>query len=818
MRILNDAVHAVRLLGRSPLFAVTAIVSLAVGIAATTAIFSLADAMMLRPRVGIRDPATVVEIGRTTRGGGFDNFGYPLFRALRGRNTTLQSIAAMQFGPQVMGFGDRDPAERVFATLVSGNYFEVLGTRPALGRFFLPEEDRTPDSHPVIVLSHRFWIQRFEGRRDVLGRAIRLNGRPYTIVGIAEEGFIGSSLVTTDFWVPIAMDAHVRASDQSLLDEQNAVWHTAIGRLKPGVTVAQAQHELDAITKNYLKETGDDRADRWGTAVAASGRVPVPGRLPLIGFLAVLGTLTTIVLAIACSNVAGMLLAKAIERRREIATRLAVGASRSRIIGQLFVEGLVLALAAALVSVPVTSALIGLLGTFQPDIPIPLAIELRVDPRVMGFAMLLAVLTTVLFALVPALQSTRFQLAPALHGVTATADRRRAWLRQGLVAGQVAMALLLLVATGLFLRSLQEAASVDVGFNVKNVDTLQVDVSLAGYRAAQSVAVIDDLIERFRRLNGVTAVAASRMVPLQGSGLGLGGLRAPGFTGGPNGSNEIETDWDVISPDYFKTLELPIVRGRSFTDADRRSAPLVAIINETMAERVFRGRDPIGQQLLQEREPDEWQPLQIVGVAKKTRYRSIGEAPRNYIYVPHSQQFISEVRFYLRHTGEESGISAAREALRAYDSKLPIVHSETFEQATAIGMLPQRLAAWVAGVVGTLGLLLAALGLYGLTASTVAQRTREIAIRIALGATRESVLGLILRQSARLAIIGAVVGLVLAASVSMLVQALLIGVQPFDPAAFATATVVLTGVLLAAAWGPARRAARLDPMRALRAE
>jgi len=816
----TDAVYAARLLTRSPLFSLTAIFSLAIGIAATTAIFSLADAMMLRPRIGIRDPATVVEIGRSSRGQGFDNFGYPLFKALRDRNTTLQDISAMSLEPQIVGLGDQQAAERVFAGLVSGTYFEVLGTRPALGRFFLPEEDRTPGTHAVVVLNHRFWMQRFEGSRAVLGRTVRLNGRPYTIIGITEEGFTGSSVITADFWVPFAMEQHVRASDSSLLDNPNAVWHMAIGRLKPGVTVSQAQQELDAIATNYLRETRDQRADGWGISIVASGRVPVPGRMPLIGFLAVLGTLTTIVLAIACSNVAGMLLARAIERRREIATRLAVGASRARIIRQLFVEGLVLALLAASVSIPVTTALVRLLGTFQPDLPVTLAVELRVDPHVMGFAILLAVATTVLFALVPAVQSTRFHIAAALHGVTATPDRRRAWLRNGLVAAEVAMALLLLIATGLFLRSLQEAASVDEGFNTKNVDTLQLDVRLAGYRDEQGVRVVDELMDRFRRIEGVTAVGASRMVPLQGGGLGLGGLRAPGYTGGPGESDQIETDWDVVSPDYFRALELPIVRGRPFDVGDRRGTPFVAIINETMAERVFRGREPVGQRLFQQAGPDgaDERTLQIVGVAKDAKYRSIGEGPRNFIYVPHSQQFMSDVTFYLRRAPDASRIAVAGQVVRAYDSNLPIVHSGTLEQATAIGLLPQRLAAWVAGTVGTVGLLLAALGLYGLTAFTVAQRTREIAIRIALGATRESVLRLVLRQSAGCAVIGAGAGLAVAVGVSVLLRSLLIGIQPVDPLAFAAAASVLTGVLLAAAWAPARRATRLDPMRALRAE
>ena len=819
MPVFGDIRYAIRVLAKSPLFAFTAVASLALGVAASTSIFSLADALLLRPLPGISDPGTVIDIGRNVRGEGFDNFGYPLFVVLRERNTSLSSMAAVRLEPGAMSFASGDSSERVFALLVSGNYFEVLGTQPAAGRFFIPEEDKTPGTHPVIVLNHRFWEERFQKDPNVIGTTLRLNGLPFTIVGVAQEGFTGHAIVTADFWVPFMMDGVVRGEpDRSLLANERAVWHTAIGRLKPGVSVAQAGQELDAITKNYLRERNDNRADRWGMSTARSERVPVPGRTPVVGFLAVLGTLTTLVLVIACSNVAGMMLARALQRRREVATRLAVGASRARIIGQLLAEGVVLALVAAAVSIPATNSLVGLLQAFQPSLPVPIALELRVDPRTMIFAVALSMATAVLFALLPALQATRFDVAPALHGATATMDRRRAWLRHGLVAGQVAMALLLLVATGLFLRSLQEAASVDQGFTVENVDTVQIDTQLAGYKEPEGMRAIGELIDRFRRIDTVTSVGASRMVPLLGGGLGLGGLRVPGYQG-PDGRDTIDgVDWDVVSPGYFEALQMPLVRGRAFSDADRQNAPMVAIINETFAQRVFGERDPIGQQVLQQVSEKEERPLQIVGVARNAKYRSLSESPRAFIYVPLTQQYMSEVTFYIRRSTPESRIAAAREVVRGFDPSLPVVFTQTFEQATAIGLLPQRLAAWVAGSVGTVGLLLAALGLYGLTAFAVAQRTREIAVRMALGATRESVLRLVLRQAARLATIGAIIGLALAVGISIALQSLLIGIQPMDPIAFAAATFILTGVLLLASWAPARKAANLDPMRALRSE
>jgi predicted permease len=818
MSAASDVRYSLRLLARSPVFTVTSVLSLALGIAATSAIFSLADAMLLRPRVGIAHPETLVDVGRTTGGSGLDNFGYPLFEALRDRSTTLEGISAVQWTPNVMALGDAAASERVFASLVSANYFELAGVQSAQGRFFRPEEDRTSGTHPVVVLSHQHWMRRFKGDPAIVGQTIRLNNLPYTVIGVAEPGFTGTTFLGTDLWVPMAMDAHVRASDRSLREMHEAVWMTAIGRLKPGVTVQQARDELDAVMKNYLRDRNDSRIERWGIAVYPSARIPGAVAGPVVGFLGVLGALTTIVLLIACSNVAAMLLARALERRREVATRLAIGASRTRILGQLLLEGLTLAILAGAVSIPLTATLVRTLTAFLPSLPVPIALELRTDPRVMLFAFAIASVTSIAFGLLPALQATRFDVAPALHGQHATSDRRRAWLRQSLVAAQVAMALLLLVAAGLFLRSLQEAATTDVGFNVDNVDTLQIDTRVGGYRTdSDGVRAIEALTERFRAVPGVTAVGASRMVPLFSGRLGLGALRAPGYIG-PDGTDRVDAGWDVVSPGYFDALEVAITRGRGFDVRDREGAPFVAIVNETMAERLWPGQDPIGRQLVQNAGPDGERTLQIVGIAEPTKTASISESPQNFIYVPVAQQFLSDMTFFVKHGGGDSRLSELRQAVVQFDPNLPVIHTQTLAQATTLALLPQRLAAWIAGSVGTMGLLLSALGLYGLTAFSVAQRAREIAVRMALGATQQSVLSLVLRQAGRLALIGTGVGLALAAGVSQLIESLLVGVGTVDPLAFGVATVVMIGVLLVATWAPARRAAAMDPMRALRAE
>jgi predicted permease len=829
MSAVNDIRYSLRLLARSPIFALTSVLSLSIGISATAAIFSLGDALLLRPRVGVTSPATLVDIGRSTGGTGMDNFGYPLFERFRDQATLLDSISATQWSPNVMSLGDASSSERVFAMLVSGSYFEVVGTRTAAGRFFVPEEDRNAGTHPVVVLSHDFWSRRFSGDTALIGTTIRLNNLPYTVVGVAEPGFTGTTFLGTDMWVPMAMDAHVRASDTSLRDVHRAVWMTSIGRLKPGVTVQQARQELDALMKSYLREQNDSRIETWGISVAQSARVPAGIARPVVGFVGVLGALTALVLLIACSNVAAMLLARALERRREVATRLAIGASRGRILGQLLFEGLTLALLAGAVSIPVAATLISLLSSLQPSLPVPISLELQINPRVMAFAFGLATMTSVVFGLLPAVHATRFDVAPALHGHSSTPDRRRSWLRQGLVVAQVAMALLLLVSAGLFLRSLQEAATTDLGFTVTNVDTLQIDTRVGGYQSdAEGMRAIEGLTERFRAIPGVVSVGASRMVPLFSGRLGLGGLRAPGYLGA-DGTDRVQADWDSVTPGYFDALEVRLVKGRTFDERDREGATPVAIINETMAARLWPGAEPIGRQLIQQVSSTEERTLQVVGITRSAKSASITESPQNFIYVPLAQQFLSDITFFVRHgrpsseAGLQPGRSGSRlamlrQAVIAFNTNLPVIHTQTLEQATTLALLPQRLAAWIATSVGTIGLLLAALGLYGITAFSVAQRAREIALRMALGATRESVLSLVLRQAGRLALVGTAIGLALALGVSQLIAGLLVGVGSIDPVAFGAATILLVLVLLAATWLPARRAAGMDPMRALRAE
>lgn len=818
--VLADVRYALRLLARSPLFAVTSVTSLAIGLAAATVIFGLADALLLKSSPGIRDSHTVVDIARSTNGSGADNMSHPVFRYLREHATTIERMAATTFDPTPVSLAEGDSSERVFGQLVSAGYFEVMGVQPAIGRFFLPDEDIVADGRPVAVLTHRFWQERFQGDPAVLQRPIRLNNTTFQVVGVAAPGFEGTTFLGTDLWVPMAMVGPIRgANRETLLTSARAVWHTAVGRLKPGVSAEAAQSELNALLVNFRKAT-PAVPESYGISVTATGRVPAVIRVPFTAFIGLLFVLAAGLLAIACSNVAGMLMARATARRREIATRLAIGASRGQLIAQLVTETVVLFVLAVVVAAPMALWLMALLQGMLPALPVPLQLELALDIRTLGFAAGLALATGVIFGLIPARHALRTDLSSALHGQASTASRDRLRLRHALVVVQVALSLTMVITAALFVRSLLAAGSIDPGFSTERIDVISVDTTLARAEGPEAVRLIDRVVNRLRTVGGVEAVAHSRMVPLQGGGLGLGWIRLPGASDAVLRTLN-DADWDVVSPGYFDVLDLPIVEGRPFTADDREGRPMVAIVNESFARAAWPGQPAVGQRFWQADGPnEEGRPLEVIGVARNAKYRMLGEAPRTFVYVPFAQQPHSAVSLYVRHHEGRRSVADLRTAIRAEEPGLPVILAQSLDDATAIALFPQRVAAWVAGSVGALGVFLAALGLYGLTAFLVAQRTREIAIRMALGATTSQVRSMVLRRATGLAVIGAVIGLAAAAGIGMAIQAmhLLINVAPTDPVSFLGLSALLVAVLFVASDLPARRAARTDPALTLKIE
>lgn len=805
-----DVRHAARGLLRTPVYALTAILSLAIGIGGTAAIYSLANALLLGAPPGITDPDRLVNVGRTQDGSGFDNFSYVTFTEYRDRNRTLAGLAAVEFEPRSMSLGGPDGGEAIRGSVVSGNYLSLLGARPTLGRFFLDEEDRTPRSHAVAVLSHRFWRERFNGDPGILTRPIVLNGVPFTVVGVAPEGFHGSSVMAPALWVPMMAAPWFGTSAEMLTSVRTGAWLTAVGRLKPDVGHSQAQADLATIAAQLAQAYPGVNE---GHGVRALPLSLFPGDMGrILGlFMTFLFVLTGLVLVIAGTNVAGMMLARAAARRREIAVRLAIGASRARLMRQLVTESAVLFAIAGMAGALLAKWLMDSLVLLMPVLPFPVAFDAVIDWRVVLFALAVSIVAGVVAGLAPALQGTRPALAPELRSDVG-GSRGRHRLRSGLLVTQIAFSMLLLGVAGLFGRALTKARSIDPGFDPRGVQIATLDLQLANHDAETGPQFLDRLVEGAARIPGVEDVALARMLPLDGGGMGLGPILVDGRPA-PDPESGWSADWNIVSPAYFDVMRIPLLRGRTFTTLDRAGAPDVAIINETLASRIWPGEDAIGKTFR-----NEERVVTVVGIARDGKYRSLGESPRGFVFVPLAQRYIGEMSLLVRTTPGRSLAGPIRKLVADLDPSLPILNARTMEEHAAVGLFPQRVALWVAGALGAVALLLALIGIYGVTAYGVAQRTREIGIRVALGSSRGGVLGLVVGQGMRLGGLGVLLGIAVAAAATRLLEGLLFGVAGTDPIALGSAAGGLLLAALAASWIPARRAARIEPMVALRQE
>ena len=807
--LVQDARHAARSFARTPVFALTSIASLAIGMGATVAVFSLANTLLLSPPPGIGAPERLVSVGRTQDGAGFDNFSYPSYREYRDRNAVFQGLAAMQFEPRAVSLAGPAGGEAVGASVVSGNFFDVLDARPARGRFFLPEEDRAPRAHPVVVLSHRFWRDRFRSDPAIVGAVISLDGAPFTVIGVASAGFHGPWLVAPDLWVTTMASPLLGVSD-ALFASRASVWLVAIGRLKPGVGASQAQADLSTIA-GQLTQTYPDINRGHGVRVLPLSVLPGELQGMARGFLTLLLALSALVLLLAGTNVTGMLLARAAARRREFAVRLAIGASRRRLLQQIATESMVLFLAAGVGGALVARWMIAALMTLVPRLPVQLAMEPRIDLRAFVFALAVSVAVGVPAGLAVALQSVRPALAGVLRG-EAGGGGSRLRLRTGLLVAQMAFSMLLLVTGGLFARALARAQAIDPGFDPRGIEVATLDLGLANYDSTAGLRFTEALLEWARAVPGLEEAALSRMLPLGGSGFGLGSIVVPGHEP-PGGERGWSADWNIVTPGYFHVLRIPILRGRAFTDADRSGSPPVAIINQTLASRIWPGEDPVGMTFQNDRVT-----ITVIGVARDAKYRSLGEAPRGFVYLPLAQRFSASLALLVRGTPGAALAAPIRRLMARLDPSLPILDQQSLEQYAVTGLFPQRAALWVAGCLGGVALVLAVFGIYGVTAYSVAQRTREIGIRMALGAPKALILRLVLGQGVAVAGAGALLGLLAALGTTRLLANLLFGVSGMDVVAVGGAAFALVLAALAASWLPARRAAEVEPVIALRQE
>lgn len=809
--------YGVRALVRSPVFALVAVCSVAIGTGATTGIVTLVDTMLLRPPPGVGHAERLVVVGRTQDGKGFDNFSYPAFAAYRTARS-LSGLAALEIAPQTVSLSGSGGGEPMHVSTVSGNLFEVLEARTALGRFFASDEDGAPGEKPVLILSYAYWQRRFGADPSILGRPLVLNGTPFTVVGVAARGFQGPFAAAPDGWVPLAATTYF-GTPGSMFNEPAGVWLMAVGRLAPNAGLDQAQAELAAISARLARDYPNAYEGK-GIAVERASLFPGDMQAAIGGFLALLLAVAGLVLVIASTNVAGMLLARAAARRREIAVRLALGASRAQLVGQLVVECLLLFGAAGAAGLVLAHWMVRGLLTLLPRLPVPVALDPRLDWRVLAFALVLALVTGLLSGLVPALQSTRPDLVPALKAGSGGSGTGRLRLRSGLLVTQIAFSMVLLMVAGLFARTLEHARGIDPGFDPQGVAVTALDFGTANYSETRGRQAAAAILGQVRALPGVRDAALSVMLPLGGGGLGLGPIVVPGREPADPREGGPDADWDVVSPGYFATLGIPLVRGRDFSEADRAGVGDVAIVNQASAAVLFPGEDPVGRTVINEgRTPAESRTLTVIGVARNAKYRSLGESQRNFIYVPLSQRYFARANVLIKMSpGAEAPGAVVRRIVAGVDPALPILRQEALSDQMAVALLPQRLALLVSGGLGLVALLLALLGIYGVTAYAVAQRTREIGVRIALGAPRAHVLGLVLRQGLVLAGVGVLVGALAGFGATRALRGLLYGVAPSDAVALGGAAALLALAALVASWVPARRAAGVDPVIALRSE
>ncbi|HEY0169828.1 MAG TPA: ABC transporter permease [Pyrinomonadaceae bacterium] len=814
--LIKDVRYGARALARRPGFALVAVVTLALGIGANTSIFSAVNAILLRPLPGVGDADALALVYPTEAGGRLSGtFSYGHFRRYAEHSKTFESMAAYSGNSLTLREGGR--AEHVAAQLVSGNYFSTLGVRAEHGRLFAAGDDEGGAPEPSVVLGHRFWARRFGADPSVVGRQIVLNERAFTVVGVASKEFQGTSLPKSPaLWVPLraAAAAGIRTSD---LSNDKSSWLQVVGRVRPGVGREQARAELDAMLARLAADYSESyRAGLRMEIAPARGFAIAPRKRGAVGAMAgVALAVVGLVLLIACANIANLMLARGLERRKEIAVRLALGASRWRIVRQLLAESLLLALAGGAVASLLTLWTSDLLAQLFHLIPEDTsALDFAPDARVFGFAFGLSLLTGVAFGLAPALRSSRPDLLPALKDERATdgGRGRKFTLRGALVVAQVAGSLVLLVGAGLFLRSLREAATVETGFETRGVLLSHLYIDPSRQDKARGQEFYRRALERASALPGVRSAALTSAVPL-----GSRGVRATLLIEGaePQPYAGVEVDRAYVGARYFETMGITLLRGRGFAEQDGEGAPPVAVINETVARRAFGDANPVG---LHVRTDSDGPPVEIVGVVADSKYRSLGDERVPFLYLPLAQNYWPDATLLVRTEGDPAALApAVRVVVESLDAEA-LAGQATMGEHLAAALVPSQVAAGLFGVFGLLALALATFGVYGVVAYTVSRRTHEIGVRMALGARAPDVVRLVLFEGMTLVAVGLGVGLLLALVGTRAVEGALYGVSATDPATFACVTLLLACAALAACLVPARRATKVDPMVALRYE
>ena len=808
--LLQDLRYAFRALVKSPAFTTVAILSLALGIGANTTIFSFVNGLLLKPPA-VTNPDRLVEVWEhnVTRGTGIGSsmqLSYPDYEYFRDHNRVFSEMTAFTGEASSVVWNRSGEGELLHGAMVSGNFFSLLGIRPALGRGFLPEEDRPGADAPVVVLSHAFWNQRLGADPAILGKVLTFNGRGFTVVGVAPASFTGLMAgFTADYWTPFAM--HGATSPALDLTERHMHWVIGVGKLKDDTTRPQAAADL-AILGGQLASTYPDINRNLAPSVMAVTFIPTPFRGVVSGASGVMMAVVALVLLIACANVANLLLAKAAGRRREVAIRFALGANRRRVVQQMLTESVLIATLAGALGLLLSLWAAPLLLSMKPA-SLPVFLNVTPDVRVFAFTVVASFVTGIAFGLAPALQQSRVNHVESLKEGTLQAGAAKSRLRNGLVIAQVTACVVLLVGASLCLRSLLNARSIDPGFETAGGITASLNVQTFGYDEPRGRAFYTRLLDRVRAVPGVRSASLADHLPLSQ----IMRMEAVDF-----GTQPIGVEMAVVAPGYFEAMGTRLVAGRDFSATDNESAAPVVIINQQMAQRYWPGQDPVGQYLTLKGSEHTRTQAQIIGVAANGKYQSLGEDPKPYFYRSLLQDYEPNAQLIVRADDSQRILSALRGVIRDLDPRMALVGLETLDQHMQLPLFPAQAAGALLGMFGALALALAVVGLYGVIAYSVSQRAREIGVRMALGARGADVMKLVLSQGLRLTFIGLGIGFAGALAVSRVLSSVLYGISSTDPLSFGAVALLLTIVALLASYLPARWATRVDPMRALRSE
>lgn len=804
--------HTFRRLSRTPGLALAVVISIGLGIAANATIFSMVSRFVLTPPP-VGDPGTLLSLHTTENKQCCNNFSWPLYTDLRDQAKSFSGLSAYyELLPASIG-GKGEP-ERIWGQAATANYFDVSQLHMALGRGFLATEER----EQVIVLGYRLWQRRFASDPAIIGKAVTLSGHPYTVVGVAPASFHGLDLILDpQYWVPLgnieSLAPSVAGNTVTVWQGRQNHWLAVVGRLKADTTQTQAVNELKTLAQNFAKAYPATDKDN-GFYLDRAGSLPPRDKSTVLLFLGALSVVVLLVLAIACANVANLLLAHSASRQREMAVRITLGATRTQLLRQMLVESVLLALAGGLLGVVMSLWATSALAAFHVPAPVPLDLTLSVDWRVLLYTLVLSTGAGLLFGFIPAWIASRPVLASALKGEDALSrPGRRITLRNVLIVAQIAMSIILLSATGLFLRSLERASTIDIGFRSHGVLMVSVDPRVHGYTPEHTTQFLTQLRNRVAALPGVISAAATDSVPLSG------GHRSDGMEAEGNPKREAPiVEMYMATPGYFETLGIPRIAGRDFGN-ESPAASKVAVINKALAEQLFPGENPVGQRIR-----DGGDVYEVIGMVGNIKSRFIGEDTRPVLFRSLAQTTGSDPAFLgytliVHSEGDTASLLAAiRQQIHTLDPSMAVYNAETMEDHLRSALFLPRLAGTLFGVFGFIGLVLAAVGLYGVMSYAVSRRTREIGIRIALGAQLGAIERLILRQGMLLTIIALAIGLPAALAVAKLFNSFLYGVRPHDVVTFTLAPLYLAAVALAACWIPARRAASVDPQTTLRYE